>query len=118
MTSFTAPITLSVATGKVPVPDVMTKHFSVAQAEMQKAGLVADITEVDNATALEGTVLEQSPAAGQVVDVGSHVALKIARRPAVTTTATATVTTTVTPPPPPVTTTTAAASTATTGPTP
>jgi eukaryotic-like serine/threonine-protein kinase len=108
VTPFSTPITLKVATGKVPVPDVRTKNFGVAQDTLQKAGLTSQIQQVDDATAAEGTVLDQSPAPSTVVDVGSSVTLKVARRPTAppsTTTVTVTIPPT-TPPPPPSTTTT------------
>jgi len=95
----TTRITLRIASGKVPVPDVRAKHYSVAEAMLGQVGLTAAITEVDDPTALEGTVLEQDPGPTTVVDVGSQVALKIARRPQTpptTTTVTATATTTAT----------------------
>jgi beta-lactam-binding protein with PASTA domain len=110
VTPFSTPITLKVATGKVPVPDVRTKNFGVAQDTLQKAGLTSQIQQVDNATAAEGTVLDQTPAPSTVVDVGSSVTLKVARRPTAppsTTTVTVTIPPT-TPPPPPSTTTTTA----------
>jgi len=91
----TTRITLRIASGKVPVPDVRAKHYSVAEAMLGQVGLTAAITEVDDPTALEGTVLEQDPGPTTVVDVGSQVALKIARRPQTPPT-----TTTVTLPPP------------------
>src|SRR6476619_8119625 len=81
VTPFATPVTLKVATGKVPVPDVRTKNFGVAQDTLQKAGLTAQIQQVDDAKATEGTVLDQSPAPATVVDVGSTVTIKVARRP-------------------------------------
>jgi eukaryotic-like serine/threonine-protein kinase len=96
VTAFTTPVTLRVATGKVPVPDVRTKNYSVAQDTLQKAGLTSELQPVDDATALEGTVLDQSPAPSSVVDAGTKVTLKVARRP---TAAPSTTTVTVTAPP-------------------
>src|SRR6478752_4778242 len=81
VTPFATPVTLKVATGKVPVPDVRTKNFGVAQDTLQKAGLTAQIQQVDDAKAVEGTVLDQTPPAGTVVDVGSTVTIKVARPP-------------------------------------
>jgi serine/threonine-protein kinase len=112
VTPFSTPITLRVATGKVPVPDVKTKSFGVAQDTLQKAGLNSQIQQVDDANAIEGTVLDQTPGAGTVVDVGSTVTIKVARRPP-TTPSTTTVTVTV-PPTTPLTTTTTTAPTTTT----
>ena len=102
------------ATGKVPVPDVKTKNFALAQDALQKAGLNSQIQQVDDANAVEGTVLDQNPAAGTVVDVGSTVTLKVAKRPPPPT-STTTVTITV-PPTTPATTTTTPSTTTTTRP--
>jgi serine/threonine-protein kinase len=105
-----------VATGQVEVPDVRTKGFGVAQDTLQKAGLKSQIQQVDDAKAIEGTVLDQTPAAGGVVDVGSTVTIKVARRPTPPP-STTTVTVTVPPSTPPTsTTTTAPTSTTTTNP--
>jgi len=106
VTPFATPVTLKVATGKVPVPDVRTKNFGVAQDTLQKAGLTAQIQQVDDAKATEGTVLDQSPAPATVVDVGSTVTIKVARRPTAPP-STTTVTVTVPPTTPPTSTTTA-----------
>jgi beta-lactam-binding protein with PASTA domain len=113
VTPFSTPITLKVATGKVAVPDVRTTSFGVAQETLQKAGLNSQIQQVDDAKAIEGTVLDQTPSAGTVVDVGSTVTIKVARRPTPTPTTT-TVTVTVPPPTPPTSTTTTTTSSTTT----
>ena len=109
VTPFSTPVTLRVATGKVPVPDVRTKNYSVAQDTLQKGGLTSELQPVDDANSLEGTVLDQSPAPASIVDAGTKVTLKVSRRP---TAAPSTTTVTVTAPPtssvptrPPVTTT-------------
>jgi serine/threonine-protein kinase len=113
VTPFSTPITLKVATGKVAVPDVRTTSFGVAQETLQKAGLNSQIQQVDDAKAIEGTVLDQTPSAGTVVDVGSTVTIKVARRPTPTPTTT-TVTVTVPPTTPPTSTTTTTTSSTTT----
>jgi eukaryotic-like serine/threonine-protein kinase len=113
VTPFSTPITVKVATGKVAVPDVRTTSFGVAQETLQKAGLTSQIQQVDDSKAIEGTVLDQTPSAGAVVDVGSTVTIKVARRPTPTPTTT-TVTVTVPPTTRPTTTTT---TTTTTSPT-
>ncbi|WP_411285740.1 Stk1 family PASTA domain-containing Ser/Thr kinase [Lapillicoccus sp.] len=106
----TTQITLRIASGKIGVPDVRTKNVSVAEATLAQLGLTAEATAVEDATAVEGTVLEQDPVPSTVVDVGSKVTLKIAKKPVptpsvttatVTATATATVTATPTPTPTP-----------------
>lgn len=92
------PVTLRISSGKLPVPDVTTKNFSVAQATLTQNGLTSQIVAVDDATALVGTVLKQDPASGTIVASGTKVTLTIARAP-LPTTQTTTVTTTVTAPP-------------------
>ena len=96
VTSFSSPVTLRVATGKVPVPDVRTKTFSVAQDTLQQGGLTSELQPVDDPNAIEGTVLDQSPAPATIVDAGTKVTLKVARRP---TAPPSTTTVTVTAPP-------------------
>ncbi len=128
VTPFSTAVTLRVATGKVPVPDVRTKNYSVAQDTLQKAGLTSELQPVDDATALEGTVLDQTPAPSSVVDAGTKVTLTVARRPTAapsTTTVTVTAppttplpTTTRTTAPPPTSTTTVPTSTTTSAPVP
>ena len=91
-------VTLRISSGKLPVPDVTTKNFSVAQATLTQNGLTSEIVAVDDTTALVGTVLKQDPAPGTIVASGTKVTLTIARAP-LPTTQTTTVTTTVTAPP-------------------
>jgi serine/threonine-protein kinase len=112
VTPFSTPITLRVATGKIAVPDVRTTSFGVAQETLQKAGLNSQIQQVDDAKAIEGTVLDQTPSAGTVVDVGSTVTIKVARRPTPTP-STTTVTVTIPPTSPPTSTGTGTPSTST-----
>ena len=94
----TTPVTLRVATGQVAVPDLKTQNYALAQDALTKLGLQTDLTQVPDANAVEGTVLDQTPAAGALVDVGSRVALKVAQRPTTPPT-TVTVTKTATAPP-------------------
>jgi eukaryotic-like serine/threonine-protein kinase len=112
VTPFSTPITLRVATGKIAVPDVRTTSFGIAQETLQKAGLNSQIQQVDDAKAIEGTVLDQTPSAGTVVDVGSTVTIKVARRPTPTP-STTTVTVTIPPTTPPTSTGTGTPSTST-----
>ncbi|MEO3937380.1 Stk1 family PASTA domain-containing Ser/Thr kinase [Dermatophilaceae bacterium Soc4.6] len=95
--SRTQGITLDIATGKVVVPDLAGKHFSVAQATLSGFGLVMTITAAES-DQLEGTVLSQTPPSGSVVDTGTKVALTVAKRRAPTP---STTTVTVTPTTPP-----------------
>ena len=90
-----------------------TRSFGVAQDTLQKAGLNSQVQSVDNATAVEGTVLDQTPAPQTVVNTGTTVTLKVAKRPAPPT-QTTTVTVTVPPTTPPTSTTTTTTTTSTT----
>lgn len=89
-------ITLKVATGKVKVTNLVGMNFSVAEQKLADLRLVYDGSQqVESDTQLEGTVLEQDVAPDTVVDVGTTVKVKIAKRPAPPTqTVTTTVTTT------------------------
>ena len=86
-------VTLEIASGKVVVPNLTGKHFSVAQATLTQLGLATKIVEVVS-PALEGTVLKQTPSPNDVVPTGTEVTLSIARRATPTpSTTTVTVTT-------------------------
>ena len=98
----TTKITLRVASGKVKVPALVGRDRSVATVTLSQLGLLADYTDVETPQAVDGTVLEQTPPGDTVVDVGSRVAVKVAKKPALPP---VTVTVTPAPPPPPRTTT-------------
>lgn len=67
---------------KVKVPDVTGMTEARAAAALGDAGLKAGkVTEVDDPSAVAGTVVGQSPAAGKEVDEGTKVALQVAGSP-------------------------------------
>jgi beta-lactam-binding protein with PASTA domain/predicted Ser/Thr protein kinase len=76
-------VTLLLSTGKdeVEVPNVEGQRFDVASQALQARGF--QVARQDQASDDEepGTVLSQSPAAGEEVDRGSRVTLTVAREP-------------------------------------
>ncbi|MGP3924435.1 Stk1 family PASTA domain-containing Ser/Thr kinase [Streptomyces sp. 8N616] len=77
----TATITLTVAKKKetVTVPPVTTKTFEEAKAQLEALGLQVTRTDVDQQGVAEGTVVDQTPAAGTEVEPESTVNLKVAK---------------------------------------
>lgn len=76
-------ITVTVASGKVPVPDLKGLTLRDAQDRLNSSALQinADITYQETATTPEGTVLSQAPAAGSVVDQGTYISLTVSKKP-------------------------------------
>jgi eukaryotic-like serine/threonine-protein kinase len=78
-----ATVTLLLSTGpeQVSVPDVVGDPFDEARADLERAGFV--VSRRDQVTDDEepGTVLKQSPGAGQDVDKGATVTLSVAKEP-------------------------------------
>ena len=76
-------VTLLLSTGKeqVEVPDVTGQNVDEASTELQNRGF--EIAPKDQPTDDEdpGTVLSQSPSAGQKIDKGSTITLTVARQP-------------------------------------
>jgi serine/threonine-protein kinase len=73
-----SPVTIVVSKGEklVTLPDVTGDQQEVAQAELERAGLVVDIDTRD-ADEEEGTVIGQDPAAGSELPKGEHVTLVV-----------------------------------------
>jgi len=70
---------------KVAVPDVTNNSVSVAESQLQSAGLMAQLQPTNNC-ALQNIVCSQSPSAGTDVNPGSTVILFTASSPTTTTT--------------------------------
>ncbi|MDF3148842.1 MULTISPECIES: DUF6777 domain-containing protein [unclassified Streptomyces] len=70
--------------GDVEVPDVTQSSVEEAAAILRDQGLVVETTEEPSETAGPGTVLGQSPAAGETVPASSTVTLTVATAPATT----------------------------------
>ncbi|MDQ2757993.1 MAG: PASTA domain-containing protein, partial [Actinomycetota bacterium] len=100
--SRTQGITLDIATGKVAVPDLTGKHYSVADATLTQLTLKTAVIQAES-DQLDGTVLSQTPSTGSLVDTGTTITLTIAKR-RTPTPSTTTVTVTPSPPSPPPTT--------------
>jgi beta-lactam-binding protein with PASTA domain len=87
-------VILQVAKGKaaVSVPNVVGQPQSQAVSALQQAGLKATTAQVPSSQA-KGTVVAQSPVAGQTVSQGSSVRLNISKGPAPSPTTTPSTTT-------------------------
>ncbi len=76
----TVRLVISKGVEKVTVPDVVTMSASVAQNEIQNAGLqVGAITEEYSDTIAEGNVISQSPEAGISLEIESSVDLILSK---------------------------------------
>jgi serine/threonine-protein kinase len=74
-------VDLDVSTGKVTVPNVVSKTEAEATSELQQLGLsVQSVPQVTDAVA-PGTVVQQTPRSGAVVDQGTTVTISVARAP-------------------------------------
>jgi serine/threonine-protein kinase len=83
-----ATVTITVASGKNEVPDVVEDGNSVtpedAKAELTDAGFKVTVNEVEDPTLLPGDtprVTDQDPNAGQLADVGSTVTITVSKPP-------------------------------------
>jgi eukaryotic-like serine/threonine-protein kinase len=74
-------VTLWVSTGKVSVPDVVGDTLAQAQATLIQAGFDPQPIYQQDGTVPDGTVLAQSPAAGQARPLGSTVTITVAQAP-------------------------------------
>ncbi|WP_040694760.1 Stk1 family PASTA domain-containing Ser/Thr kinase [Nocardiopsis prasina] len=77
-------ITLIISSGpdQVGVPDLQRMTREQAENALSSAGLSGDFQEQENGDAPEGTVISQSPSAGQNVNTGSTVTVTLAVAPA------------------------------------
>ncbi len=75
----------------VPVPDVRGETTAVARAAIEKAGFKVATVDDPEATALAGTVVDQTPVAGSVLTQGQTVTLIVSAAATTTTTAVTTV---------------------------
>ena len=78
-------ITVSTGPNAVPVPQVVGKPRSNATSEINDAGLVPAITDVNDPAIPAGLVISQAPVAGTQVPPGSGVSLTVSRGPAMAT---------------------------------
>ncbi|WP_062077271.1 Stk1 family PASTA domain-containing Ser/Thr kinase [Demequina globuliformis] len=73
-------ITLYVSSGEVELPDLVGMQEDEARSTLTELGLIPSIRDVEDDSADEGTVVDQSPGAG-TVDQGSTVELEVAVAP-------------------------------------
>ena len=75
-------VRIDVSSGKpeVPIPSVVGQSSEDAVAELTRAGLVAQVVEV-NSDRDEGSVTAQSPSAGTVVVEGTQVRINVSKGP-------------------------------------
>ena len=74
----TVTLTISQGSEGIAVPKLVGLQIDDAQAQLQKLGLTADVTEQET-TQPAGTVMEQDPATGTSVDKGAAVKLTVAQ---------------------------------------
>ncbi|HZC29792.1 MAG TPA: PASTA domain-containing protein, partial [Gaiellaceae bacterium] len=76
-------VTLVISSGKpqVEVPDVTGQSFDEATQELARRGFRVQRNDQPSDSEDPGTVLKQSPGAGQSIDQGSTVQLTVARQP-------------------------------------
>lgn len=77
-------VDVTVASGKVPVPNLSGKTLGQAQEILAAANLQAslDIKKAESSTAAPGSIVSQQPAAGTVVPQKSFVTITVATAPA------------------------------------
>ena len=73
-------VTLFVSSGMVELPDLEGMNEDEARAALNEVGLIPSITDVEDESVAEGTVLSQSPSAGRVPQ-RSTVTLEVAVAP-------------------------------------
>ena len=78
-----SPVSIVISKGPetVSVPGVTGLTQDAATQRLADAGLQAEVQTESSSTAAEGTVISQSPSAGESVAKGSKVTIKVAQRP-------------------------------------
>ena len=70
-------VTVTYAQGPEQVPDVVGMQQAEAEKAIRDAGFQPDVVESSNTTEPKGTVIQQSPKAGQTADQGSTVTILV-----------------------------------------
>ena len=70
-------VTVSFSDGPEKIPDVVGMQQKDAEKAIRDAGFEPDVLEVLDTTKPEGTVIQQSPQAGQTADQGSTVTILV-----------------------------------------
>lgn len=76
-------VSITVSSGKVPVPNVVGANQTDARNTLLNAGFLVEVVLEDNGAVAENTVISQSPAADAITLKGTTVILKVSRLPIV-----------------------------------
>jgi serine/threonine-protein kinase len=71
-------VNITVSSGQVTVPNVVGATEAQARSDLAQAGFDTQVITLADATAIGGTVLAQSPQAGQSLARGSSVTITVA----------------------------------------
>jgi serine/threonine-protein kinase len=74
-------VNITVSSGQVTVPNVVGASEAQARSDLAQAGFDTQVVVLTDSTALGGTVLAQSPQAGQTLARGSVVTISVAASP-------------------------------------
>ena len=76
-------VSITVSSGKVPVPNVVGANQTDAKNTLLNAGFLVEVVFEDNGTVAENTVIAQNPIAETVTLKGTTVVIKVSRLPIV-----------------------------------
>jgi serine/threonine-protein kinase len=83
-----ASVNITVSSGLVKVPNVKGSSEAQAQSDLAQVGFDVQVVEIEDGSVSAGTVLAQSPQAGELLARGSTVTITVAKTPAPTPTPT------------------------------
>ena len=83
-------VSITVSSGKVPVPNVVGSTATQAKNDLMNAGFKVEVVEQENGAVAVGTVLAQTPKADTVTLKGTTVTITVSKLPIVAPTPTAT----------------------------
>ena len=72
------PVNITVSSGLVKVPKVTGTSEAQARSDLAQAGFDVQVVELEDGTVSAGTVLAQSPQAGELLAQGSVVTITVA----------------------------------------
>jgi serine/threonine-protein kinase len=76
-------VSITVSSGKIPVPNVVGKTQTDAKNALLNAGFLVEVVLEENGTVAENTVIAQNPAADSVTLKGTIVTIKVSKLPIV-----------------------------------
>jgi eukaryotic-like serine/threonine-protein kinase len=76
-------VSITVSSGKIPVPNVVGKSQTEAKNTLLNAGFLVEVVFEENGAVAENTVLSQNPAAASVTLRGTTVTIKVSKLPIV-----------------------------------